>query len=230
MRKLFFFIIIIVSCIAIYFGVKMFIDYMGDVYIVMVDSYNDSATSGNFAFKNTPENLELVNSYLKVNSKFVKEESKEILLEENIKNIYSLSSGFPTYKDYYSGRLKLEKAVFEGLPYLIDNAINLSSNDLKEFFNDNLEYLDSTFGINDFEQFNNVVTNLNYLQNKNIEYAEIPKSSAIYNPYGANTGFRIKVGSNSNDFVYFSVNAYHAYDTKNQKAPVIVFSALGGMS
>ena len=230
MRKLFIVVIAIFTCICIYFGGKMLIDYLNDVQILMSDSYSDSSTSGSFAFKRTPENLELINSYLIVNNSFISDMSKEVITEKNIKNIYSLISGFPSFKNYYSARLKLEKAIFEGLPYLIDNALTLSDDELEEFFADNSEYLDKTFGITTLEQLTNVILNLNYLQTKDIKYAEIPESSAVYNPYGGSTIFRIKTGYDLSDFVYFSINAYHGYDTENQKAPVIVFDALGGMS
>lgn len=230
MRKVFTVVIIIFTCLFVYFGAKMLWEYLNEVSIVMSDSLNEASTSGTFAFKTTPENLELINSYLKVNNSFINEMSKEVIVENSIDNIYSLVNGFPSFKNYYSARLKLEKAIFEGLPYLITEALTLSGNELENFFKDNLEYLDKTFGITEFEQFNNVITNLTYLQNKEIKYAEIPDSSAVYNPYGGSTIFRIKAGNDLNDFVYFSINAYHGYDTKNQKAPVIVFNALGGMS
>lgn len=230
MKKVFTVVIVIFTCIFVYWGGKQLFNYFNELYIVMSNSRSQASTSGSFAFQQTPENLELVNSYIKVNNSFISEMSKENTAEKSIKNIYGLINGFPGFKNYYSARLKLEKAVFEGFPYLMSNCSNLSGEELEAFFNDNLEYIDKTFGVTTFEEFSNVITNLGYLQTKEINYAEIPENSAVYNPYGGCTIFRIKAGYDSNDFVSFSVNAYHGYDTANQKAPVIIFSALGGMS
>ena len=77
----------------------------------------------------------------------------------------------------------------------------------------------------------NIVDNLSYLQNKEIKYAQIIENSLSYNPYGKCSMFRLKVQSNNeNDFTVFSVNAYVGKNTEYQQAPVIVLSAMGGMS
>ena len=223
MRKLFIAVIVIFTCIFIYFGGKMLFNYLSEVKIVITDTYSNSSTSGNFEFKKTPENLELVNSYLKVNNSFLDTMSKEVTLDKEIKNINKVLNKSPNYKHYYSTKLKLEKAVFEGLPFLMDN---LSSGTSETFLKDNSAYL----GITELDQLGNVVSNLSGLVNKEIKFAEVMENSIIYNPYGQSTVFRVKVGFDESDFVYFSVNAFHGYDTETQKAPVIVFNALGGMS
>lgn len=227
MRKVFMVVIGIFICIAVYWGGKILIDYSKNVYTVMTYSSNESSSSGNFAFKVTPENLELVNSYLKVNNSFLDTMSKEITLDKEIKNVDKLLNKSPNYKYYYSTKLKLEKAVFNGLPFLMDN---LSSGTSESFLKDNSAYLGEVFGITELKQLENVASNLSGLVNKEIKFAEVMENSVIYNPYGQSTVFRVKVGYDDTDFVYFSVNAFHGYDTETQSAPVIVFNALGGMS
>ena len=230
MKKVFIVVIFIFISVFIYFGGKQFLDYLNDLSILIDDAYTKSATVGTFGFKATPENLELVNSYLKVNTSFINEMSKEIHLENNIKNIHTLLNNCPSFKNYYSARLKLENAIFNGFHFLMDNAVYLSDNELEAFFNDNLSYLDKTFGITTLEKFKNIINSLSSLESKNINYCELIDDYTIYNPYGNSTVFRMKVGSSLNDFAYFSINAYHGYNTKNQQAPVIIFNAPGGMS
>lgn len=230
MRKSYRIFVIILVCSFIYVCGRFAWEYLEKIGVYMSEYYNDSSASGTFAFKTSAENLELVNSYLAVNTSFIEKMSKEIYLENNIKNIYSLSNKFPSFKNYYSARLKLENAVFNGFPFLLNNAVSLSDDELKSFFNINYDYLDKTFGISSLEELKNIVNNLDSLETKDIKYCELANNSTIFNPYGNSTVFRLKVGSSTDDFVYFSINAYHGYNTENQQAPVIVFNALGGMS
>lgn len=230
MKKAYTIFISIIVCIFVYFCIRFIWEYLKDFNIFISHHYNEASTSGTFAFKTTPENLEVVNSYLEVNNSFVDEMSKEVYLENNIKNIYNLTDKFPSFKSYYSARLKLENAVFNGLPFLINNTVSLSDAELEAFLKDNLNYLDKTFGITTLEKLKNIIINLDSLEDKNIEYCELVNNSTIYNPYGNSTVFRLKVGNNINDFVYFSINAHHGYNTENQQAPIIIFNALGGTS
>lgn len=230
MKKAFILIIGIFTCTFLFFGGKAFLNFLDELLIFASDSYDKASTTGSFGFKRTPENLELVNSYLKVNNSFIENLSKEINTENDIKNIENLVNGFPSYKYYYSANLKLKNAIFEGIPYLLNNTVNISNAELESFFNDNLDYLEKTFGITSLSQLNAIISNLSSLGVADITYAEIVENSVMYNPYGQSTSFGINIGSQPDNCIYFSVNAYHGYDTKNQKAPVIVFKALGGMS
>lgn len=230
MKKIYTILICIVVCIFVYFCFKMIAEAFQNFNLFLIETYEEQSSSGSFAFKSSPENLELINSYLKVNDSFISEMSKEVYFENDIKNIYTLANKFPSFKYYYSAKLKLEISIFEGLPFLINNALSLSDDELETFLEDNLVYLDKTFGITTLSKLKNIIINLNDLKNKDITYCELANNSTIYNPYGKSTVFRLKVGSSSDDFVYFSINGYHEYNTENQQAPVIVFNALGGMS
>ena len=224
-------VIAICVCLFAYFGGKMLLEYCNGISIIMNDTYRNDATSGSFAFKKTPENLELLNSYLLVNNTFIDELSKDIEEENSIKNLDDLIDFFPSFKTYYSAKLKIKNIVYTELPYLINNAISLSDNELKSFFENRTDYIGKNFGITSFDEFKNIVDNLSYLQKKEIKYAEIIENSLSYNPYGQCSLFRLKVQSdNENDFVIFSVNAYVGKNTEYQQAPVIVLSAMGGMS
>ena len=224
-------VIAICVCLFAYFGGKMLLEYCNGISIIMNDTYRNDATSGSFAFKKTPENLELLNSYLLVNNIFIDELSKDIEEENSIKNLDDLIDFFPSFKTYYSAKLKIKNIVYTELPYLINNAISLSDNELKSFFENRTDYIGKNFGITSFDEFKNIVDNLSYLQKKEIKYAEIIENSLSYNPYGQCSLFRLKVQSdNENDFVIFSVNAYVGKNTEYQQAPVIVLSAMGGMS
>ncbi len=231
MRKVFMVAIAICICLFTYFGGKMLLEYCNEVSIVMKDAYTNDATSGGFAFKKTPEDLELLNSYLLVNNNFIDELSKDVEEEKSIKNLDDLIDFFPSFKMYYSAKLKIKNIVYTELPYLINNAISLSDNELKNFFENRVDYIATNFGVTSFEDFKNIVDNLSYLQKKEIKYAEIIENSLSYNPYGKCSMFRLKVQSNNeNDFTVFSVNAYVGKSTEYQQAPVIVLSAMGGMS
>lgn len=229
MRKVFIIVIVIFICIFVYFGGKILVDYLNDAYVVLADP-NNSSPSGIFSFKSTPENLELINSYLVVNNSFIDEMSKEVNNEKTISNIYELIDFFPSFKIYYSFKLKLENAIFNELPNLYSKTVSLSTTQLKTFFENNGTYLDKNFGITTFEQLTNVVDNLSTLKSGNIKLGEIITSSIFYNPYGECTVFLIDVTNDKGDFISFSINSYLGYETKNQKTPVLVFDALGGMS
>lgn len=209
----------------------MFLEYCSGVSVVMEDTYTNDATSGNFAFKKASENLELLNSYLLVNNNFIDELSKDVEEEKSIKNLDDLIDFFPSFKTYYSAKLKIKNIVYTELPYLMNNAISLSDSELKSFFENKADYISTNFGVTSFEDFKNIVDNLSYLQKKEIKYAEIIENSLSYNPYGQCSMFRLKIQSdNENDFTVFSVNAYVGKNTEYQQAPVITLSAMGGMS
>ena len=73
--------------------------------------------------------------------------------------------------------------MFEGIPYLYDNALNLSSAELQSFFEHESDYLDKTFGITTLEQLNNILINIAQLKSKELKYVEINESSIMYNTY-----------------------------------------------
>lgn len=230
MRKVFIIVIVIFLCIFVYFGGKMLVDYFNDVYIVMSDPNNNSSVSGTFSFKSTPENIELINSYLAVNNSFIDEMTKEVNNEKTINNVYELMDFFPSFKMYYSFKLKLENAIFNELPDLYNKTVSLSDLELKTFFENNTVYLDKYFGITTLEQLTNIVDNLSTIKSGNFKFGEVIASSIFYNPYGECTVFLLDVTNDNGDFISFSINSYLGYDTENQKAPVLVFDALGGMS
>lgn len=231
MRKVFIVTIAICICIFIYFGAKTFANYLDELNLMASDTIASNSTSGSFTFKKTPENLELLNSYINVNNTFIDTLSKDVIRKESIENSDNLINFFPNFRMYYSAKLKIQKAIFDGMPYLIENAIPLSENELKIFYNDKFGYLNETFGIDKFEEFSNIISNLSYLKNGKFAHAEIIENSLTYNPYGKCTLFKLKLyNDDANDFITFAVNAYLGYSTENQKAPVIIISALGGMS
>lgn len=225
MRRLFIVVIIIFICIFVYFSATSLKGFVNDISMIM--SYKYSSTSIPFGFKSTPENLELVNSYLAVNNSFINDLSKDIILDNNIENVYSLVDTFPEFKAYYSVKLKLEKAIFEGLPYLCKENVLDSNTKVTNFFNNNSNYLEKTFGISSPEQFSDFVSCLTLLKDKDFKYAKVIEKS---NDYANCSVFSVEVGSSLEDSVCFDVIAYHFNDTKNQKAPVIVFYTSGGVS
>lgn len=231
MRKVFMIAIAICICIFIYLGAKNLGNYLNELSIMANDTISNNSASGNFTFKKTPENIELVNSYINVNDMFIDTLSKNVVEEKTIENSDNLIDFFPTFKMYYSAKLKIQKAMFDGIPYLLNNAISLSENDLETFYNNKSEYLSEYFGINKFEEFSNIIITLSYLKDGEFNRVEIVENSLTYNPYGKCTLFKLKLYNDDvEDFITFTVNAYLGYNTKYQKAPVIVIRALGGMS
>lgn len=231
MRKVFMIAIAVCVCIFVYLGGKTLLNYCSGMITVISNESSVNSNSGSFAFKKAPENLELINSYLAVNNSFIDEFSKEVEYENSIANLDDLIDFFPSFKMYYSAKLKLKNIVLTEIPYLMENTLSLSDNELKSFFENKSDYIAEVFGITQFEEFKNVVNNLSYLKAKEISYAEIIENSLTYNPYGQCSMFRLKLqGSDETDFVTFSINAYVGKNTDYQQAPVIVVSALGGMS
>lgn len=231
MRKVFMIVIAACVCIFVYLGGKTLLNYCSGMITVISNESSVNSNSGSFAFKKAPENLELINSYLAVNNSFIDEFSKEVEYENSIANLDDLIDFFPSFKMYYSAKLKLKNIVLTEIPYLMENTLSLSDNELKSFFENKSDYIAEVFGITQFEEFKNVVNNLSYLKAKEISYAEIIENSLTYNPYGQCSMFRLKLqGSDETDFVTFSINAYVGKNTDYQQAPVIVVSALGGMS
>lgn len=218
-------------CLFAYFGGKMILEYCSGVSVVMKDTYANNSTSGGFAFKKTPENLELLNSYLIVNNGFIDNFSKDVKEKDVVENLDDLIDFFPSFKTYYAAKLKIKNIVYSEFPYLLSDVVSLSDNELTTFFEKNVNYIGKNFGVTSFEEFKNIVDTLSYLQEREIKSAEIVENSLSYNPYGKCSMFRLKIqGSNENDFVVFSVNAYVGMDTAYQMAPVIVLTAMGGMS
>lgn len=231
MRKVFMIAIAVCVCIFVYFGGKTLLNYCSGMITVISNESSVNSNSGSFAFKKAPENLELINSYLAVNNSFIDEFSKDVKYENSIANLDDLIDFFPSFKMYYSAKLKLKNIVLTEIPYLMENTLSLSDNELKSFFENKSDYIAEVFGITEFEEFKNVVNNLSYLKAKEISYAEIIENSLTYNPYGQCSMFRLKLqGNDETDFVTFSINAYVGKNTDYQQAPVIVVSALGGMS
>ena len=231
MRKVFMVAIAICICIFVYFGGKMFFNYLNELNIMINNTVVDNSTAGTFTFKKTPENLELLNSYLIVNNDFIEKFSKDVKEEDVIDNLDDLIDFFPSFKTYYAAKLKIKNIVYSEFPYLLSDVVSLSDNELTTFFEKNVNYIGKNFGVTSFEEFKNIVDTLSYLQDREIKSAEIIENSLSYNPYGKCSMFRLKVqGSNENDFVVFSVNAYIGMNTEYQKAPVIVLTAMGGMS
>ncbi len=231
MRKVFMIAIAVCVCIFVYLGGKTLLNYCSGMITVISNESSVNSNSGSFTFKKAPENLELINSYLAVNNSFIDEFSKEVEYENSIANLDDLIDFFPSFKMYYSAKLKLKNIVLTEIPYLMENTLSLSDNELKSFFENKSDYIAEVFGITQFEEFKNVVNNLSYLKAKEISYAEIIENSLTYNPYGQCSMFRLKLqGSDETDFVTFSINAYVGKNTDYQQAPVIVVSALGGMS
>lgn len=231
MRKVFMVAIAVCMCIFVYFGGKMLLEYCSGMVTVINNESSLNSNSGSFAFKKAPEDLELINSYLIVNNSFIDELSKEVEDENFIANLDDLIDFLPSFKMYYSAKLKLKNIVLTEIPYLMKNTLSLSDNELKSFFENKSDYIAEVFGATEFDEFKNIVDNLSYIKAKEISCAEIIENSLTYNPYGQCSMFRLKLqGNDENDFVTFSVNAYVGKNTDYQQAPVIVISALGGMS
>ena len=79
MRKVFIVTIAICICIFIYFGAKTFANYLDELNLMASDTIASNSTSGSFTFKKTPENLELLNSYINVNNTFIDTLSKDVI-------------------------------------------------------------------------------------------------------------------------------------------------------
>lgn len=234
MKKLYYIVIAIGVIVFAYFIVSSLPEFSKKFLTVANDSINNSSFSytGSFAFKSTPEREDLVKEMININSKFITDPPLSFPDTKNdIKYFYKLENYFPEFKYYYITKLKVQDTLFNELPLLYNNTYSLSKDELQTYFNTNIQYLVEKWGVNNFDEFYDLVLTIKELNGENVSKYELEESYF----YMANKGaviFRIILTTESNSSVYLAVKSEVYNSTDYQSSPVVKFigTVLGGRS
>jgi len=230
MKKLYFIMFSILLIVFIYWGFSS----LSSVLPKLIYSSNymldktSSTSSGNNLFKSTPENSDLINAMISLNTDFTN--NPPVLDEEpknNIENFYKLEKFFPNFNSYYITKLKVANTLYSDLDNLYNDTFNLSNSELDTYFKNNTEYLESNWGINDFSEFVSVV---NTLKNKNglkVNSCEL-ENSYLYSSFSNALNFRIIVKLDEDLEIYLGVLIRFDETSDYQTYPVIRFYGTEG--
>lgn len=225
MKHVFTVFVIIVVCIATYSLFSWFPYYFNELSASFNCAMNETSFTKNFSFEKCIENPELLNSYFNINDSFIDSFSKDIDRSDEIKNMYKTTSSFPDYKSYYSAKLKIERLINEGLPYIFDNLSSLNDEKTKNFYTKNFSYINKIFGITEFNDFDNIVLSLKKIENFNVN--EILVSDNSIKQDKNIVSFDVLVSSHK-DTIVLPISFYTNLYTENQNAPVLMLREIGG--
>lgn len=234
MKKLYYLIVGVVIIIFLYFIFSSLPTFLTKFTTVAQNSINTSSfsSSGSFGYKATSEREDLLKEMISINSNFIK--NPPISFPKNnddIKYFYKLTKCFSNFKTYYIAKLKVKDVLFNELPILLKNTSSLNETDLKTYFNNNATYLDNKWGINNFNDFFELVLTIKELNGKEITSYEL-EESYFYIESLKTANFRIIITPSDNTPIYIAgvIDVYG--NTKHQTAPAVKFlgTVLGGIS
>jgi len=235
MKKIYYIIIGITIAMFLYWVVSSLPALLTKFTIVTQNSIGNSSfsSSGSFAYKSTPERTDLIEEMISINSDFIKNPPVPFPEEKNtIKNFYKLTKCFPNFKTYYIAKLKVTDTLFNELPVLLNATSSLTELELQKYFNSNTKYLGEKWGVNNFNDFYEVVLTIKQLNGKEIASYAL-EESYFYMPKLGTTNFRIIITPNDNDIPVYIAGIAEVYNKSDyQDAPVIKFlgTVLGGIS
>lgn len=179
-KKVYYVIVAIVVFTFVYYIIKYFPTISSNFSSGIQTSISGSGFSSEkrFGFKSTPERKELLKAIIELNTDFINESPLEDTNTQNksIKSFYKLERFFADYEYYYTIKQKVENMVFEELPALSSNIIDLSNNNIEQYFNNHKKYLSDNFGISDLDNFKDIVYTLKPLKDTSITSYELENS------------------------------------------------------
>ena len=232
MKKVYYFMVAVCAIVFAHWIFTSLPTFSGKLLTVASNSISTSAFSSNgtFAFKSTSERTDLVKQMVYINSEFMKTMPIEASENNVVKNFYKLEQFFPTFKYYYIAKLKVRNAIYTELPILYDNTHALSDLELQEYFNNNIDYLEEKWGINDFSKFAGIVSTIKQTNGKKIASCEL-EDSYFYTSSTGVLNFRIIVTLEDTSTLYVNAKAYSYETNEYQSAPIVRFlGIIGGAS
>lgn len=234
MKKIYYIIIFVTIIIFAYFLISELPSFSNKLTTItsnVVNSSNFSST-GTFSFKSTPERLELLNEIFTINSQFIKNPPIDFPKEKDeIKYFFKLAKYFPSFKTYYIAKLKVQDTLTNELPLLYKNTSNLSEAELKTYFNNNITYLETKWGIKNFNDFYELILTIKELNNLEITSYELEESYFTL-PEQGTINFRIILTPKNNTPIYLAAISEIYNSNEYQVAPLVRFfgTVLGGQS
>jgi len=230
---------VVIMAIIIFLVVKdMILPLVNNIVLHLDKEYNNDVTISNNEFNSLKyksaaiEDIEerdildmaviLINENLIKNNEFASN-------YDDIDRFYELQPYFLEYKLYLSTKYKV-KQILDELPSLINKTAGLSESGINSYYEQNSEYIDKVFGIENAEEFKVAINSLKPLKSQK-------KLKLTYNPDSIfhNTSqrtisiFSIIEGKDSMASVNFKFMPY--YSTVNQSAPYVKIVGIdGGMS
>jgi len=233
MKKIYYIVVAIVVCIFAYWIILSIPSVSNKVLTITSTSLNNESfsTTGNFAFKNTPERLELLSQMLNINLEFINSPPIEATktTKTTIKNFYKLEKFFPNFTSYYVAKDKIQTSLFTKLTSLITDTSSLSEQELQTYFNNNKPSLEKYWGINNFSEFSNIIKNLKAVNTNKITKYELEDSYFYIDSINC-LNFRILLTLNNNENIYLGVQVYMFENNDYQTSPVIRFIDTSGGS
>ena len=234
MKKIYYIVVAVVVIIFAYFLISELPSFSNKLITVTSNAADNSKFSytGTFAFKSTPERFELLNEMLNINSKFINNPPLAFPAPKNeIKNFYKLEKYFPDFKTYYITKLKVTDAIINELPLLHKNTSNLTEEELKVFFDNNTTYLETKWGINNFNDFYDLILTINEFDNLKKSSYELEESYFTM-PNQGSVNFRLILSQENNTQIYLAAISEVYNSTNFQTNPVVKFfgTVLGGQS
>lgn len=234
MKKLYY---IVIAIGVIIFGkwiITSLPTYFVKVTTVLSESMEESSFSstGEFAFKSTPEKTNLILEMININTEFLKNPPIEFNNDDfTIKNFYKLQRFFPEFKYYYIAKLKIRDTLLNELPILYEKTHNLSESQVDTYFNNNKVYLEQKWGIEDSYELYDIVLTIKEINGKKVSSYELT-DSYFYMPDTAILGFNIKLILEDNSEIYLCLNCEVFGSNEYQSTPIVRFygSTLGGRS
>lgn len=233
MKKIYYIIILIVFLIFLYYFASSLPSFTEKIFVIASDSINSSTFSsvGTFGFKSTLERTDLLNEMININSQFIKDPPiKFPKVNDDIKYFYKLEKCFTNFNDYYLAKIKVQEALVNELKNLCSATSSLSDDELKQYFSSNTEYLNKKWGVDNFNDFSDLVLTIKELDGKEIISYEL-EESYFYISSNNTVNFRIILTPSDNVPVYVA-GIIEIYNSNNyQTSPLVRFwgtKTLGG--
>lgn len=230
MKKIYYIVLSIVSIIFIAWAIKVLPQFVSKAFVVTSDSIASSSTSltGSFGYKSVAEQEDLLIATLKLNTEFILNSSPTSSTSIfSMKNFHKIEKFFPDFKTYYSAKLKIKNVLQNEFAKLYNDTYSKTSNELEQYFNENMAILSQKWGITEFDDFANIVSSLKQTNGKNVLSCEL-ENSYFYLENLDILNFRIILTLEDNSTFYLSLQA-HIYESNDyQSAPTIKFYGTSG--
>lgn len=230
MKKIYYIIFSFVFIIFVVWIANILPQFISKVFIVTSDiaASNSTSQTGSFGYKSASEQEDLLIATLKLNTEFIQTSSPTASsVAFPMKNFYKLEKFFPDFKSYYSAKLKLRNVLQDDLVKLYNDTCSKDSNELQQYFTENAFILSQKFGITEFNDFENMITNLKQTNGQNILSCEL-ENSYFYLDNLDILNFRIILTLEDNSIFYLFVQTYMYENTDYQSAPIIKFYGISG--
>lgn len=160
---------------------------------------------------------------LSLKDEYEKSQNKERLFE--IANIHKIKNLFYNYEKYAIVKYKLLN-IIEDLPKLKKATNGYSAEQLKNYFDQNSEYIEEYYGIIDNSNFAKLIKSLEFLGSSNIAFATLNSSTIRFDQNNDVLNFKIELGVENGNSKFYIVNSNYYKSSDNQIFPYVTFTAV----